>query len=85
MTTTNVLTNMVLVESKKTATIHAPVERVNGDIAKEQVRLSQLHIIEPTQLARHIAGKGKDWRMVAGCLIKTGDNGCTTRTGRARA
>src|SRR5215469_7652513 len=29
MTTTDILTDMVLVESKKTATIHAPVERVD--------------------------------------------------------
>src|SRR5262245_38324410 len=29
MTTTNILTDMVLVESEKTATIHAPVERVD--------------------------------------------------------
>jgi len=29
MTTTDILTDMVLVESEKTATIHAPVERVD--------------------------------------------------------
>src|SRR5215831_13955545 len=29
MTTTNILTNLVLVESERTTTIHAPVERVN--------------------------------------------------------
>ena len=29
MATTDILTEMVLVESEKTATIHAPVERVN--------------------------------------------------------
>src|SRR5262249_40592100 len=52
---------------------------------EEQVRLSQLHIVDPAQLARHVAGKGKDWRMVAGCFIKAGDKVCTTRTGRARA
>src|SRR5262245_15883303 len=59
--------------------------RIEGDIAEEQVRLSQLHIVDPAQLARHVAGKGKDWRMVAGCFIKAGDKVCTTRTGRARA
>jgi hypothetical protein len=35
MTTTGILTDMVLVESEKTATIHAPVERV--DIADSQL------------------------------------------------
>ena len=38
MTTTDVLTDMVLVESEKTATIHAPIERV--DIADWVLHLS---------------------------------------------
>ena len=47
MTTTDILTDMVLVESEKTATIHAPVERV--DIADWLLHLPA----QSTSVAHH--------------------------------
>src|SRR5215467_2710679 len=58
---------------------------IEADIAEEQIRLSHLNIFGAAQLARHVAGKGKDRRMVAGCFIKAGDKVRAAGTGRARA
>src|SRR5215831_7137696 len=58
---------------------------VEADIAEEQIRLSRLDIVGPAQLARHVAGKRKDRRMVAGCFIKASDEVRAAGTGRARA
>ena len=44
MTTTDILTDRVLVETKKTATIHAPVERV--DVA-DALGVDNPHIVGP--------------------------------------
>src|SRR6516162_8246986 len=57
---------------------------IEADIAEEQIRLSHLDIVCPAQLARHVAGKGQDRCMVAGCFIKAGNQVCAARTGRAR-
>src|SRR5262249_12994269 len=58
---------------------------IEADIAEEQIRLGRLDIVDPAQFARHVAGKSKDRRMVAGCFIKTGDKVRLAGTGRARA
>src|SRR5215475_3460873 len=58
---------------------------IEGDIAEEQIRLSHLDIVGPAELARHVAGKSKDRRMVAGCFVKAGDKVRAAGTGRARA
>jgi hypothetical protein len=57
---------------------------IETDIAEKQIRLGRLDIVDPAQLARHVAGKGKDRRMVAGCLIKAGDKVRAAGTRRAR-
>src|SRR5262249_45567681 len=44
-----------------------------------------LNIVGPAQLARHVAGKSKNRRMVAGCFIKAGDKVRAAGTGGARA
>ena len=58
---------------------------IDGDIAEQQIRLGGLEIIDPAQLAHHVAGKSKDWRMVARRFVKAGDKVGAAGTGRARA
>src|SRR5262245_66333793 len=58
---------------------------IEADVAEEQIRLSCLDIVGPAQLARHVAGKRKDRRMIAGCFIKAGDEVRAAGTGRACA
>src|SRR5215470_3566484 len=58
---------------------------VEGDIAEQQIRLGRLEIVDAAQLAHHVAGKGKDRRVVAGCFIKAGDEVRAAGTGRTCA
>src|SRR5262245_4381960 len=58
---------------------------IETDITEEQVRLGRLDILGPAQLARHVARKGKDRRMVAGRFIEAGNEVCAARTGGACA
>src|SRR5262245_11967099 len=58
---------------------------IEADIAEKQIRLSHLDVVDPALLARHVAGKGKDRRMVAGCFIKPGDEVRAAGAGRASA
>src|SRR5262245_37806302 len=58
---------------------------IEADIAEEQIRLSHLDVVDPAQLGGHVAGKGKDRRMVAGCFIKAGDEVRAAGAGRASA
>ena len=61
MTTTDILTDRVLVETKKTATIHATVERV--DIADWLLHLPDARCAPPDHIASKAAAErvgGKD-------------------------
>src|SRR5262245_50570625 len=58
---------------------------IEADIAEEQIWLGHLNIVDPAQLARHVAGKRKDRGMVTGCFIQAGDKVRAARTGGPRA
>ena len=52
MTTTDLLTDMLLVESEKTATIHAPVERVDITCPTQSTSVAHRRIISPPEQQR---------------------------------
>src|SRR6516165_10827827 len=57
---------------------------IERDIAEQQIRLGRLKIVDAAHLAHHVAGKGKDRRVVAGRFVKAGDKVRAARTGSAR-
>ena len=59
--------------------------RIERDVAKQEVGVGRLHVIDALQLARHVAGQGQDRRMIAARLVEAGDQVSAPRPRRAGA